>query len=156
MMQFKKARTILIFQIISNLLISGNFLLLGGLSGAWICIVGAMQSAAMYIFDRCCKKDVEKKRKILLVIFLAAYILGTIAVYQSWHDIVSGICAVLFVFSIIQKEAKHMRTFSLANCVCWLIYDVFVMAYSSILTHVAIIISILVAKYRLDRKVLKD
>ena len=155
MMQFKNARTILIFQIMSTLLISGNFLLLGGLSGAWICIVGAVQSAAMYFFDCYCKKDVEKKRKILLVFFLAAYITGTIVVYKSWHDIVSGICAVLFVFSIVQKEARHMRSFSLANCCCWLLYAVFTLAYTIILTHIAINISILVAKYRLDRKVSK-
>lgn len=152
MMQFKQAKHILIGQVFSNLLISVSFLLLGGLSGAWICIVAAIQAGVMFLFDRYCKKDTEKKRKLLLILFLAAYIVGTIVVYRDWNDIVSGICAVLYVFSVVQKEARHMRTFSLANAGCWLVYDVATMAYTSILTHIAIIISILTAKFRLDWK----
>lgn len=153
MMQFKQAKNILIGQIVSNVLISVSFLLLGGLSGAWICIVAAVQSAVMFVFDRYCKKDAGKKRRIFLAVFLIIYIVETAVVYQSWHDLVSGLCAVLFVFSIIQKEARHMRSFSLANSFCWLLYDVATMAYTSILTHLALIISILVAKYRLVCKV---
>ncbi len=152
MMQFKKASSILIGQVASNLIISISFLLLGGNSGAWICIAAAIQSVIMYFIDRFSQKNTGKKRKILLGIFLIVYIVGTIVFYQSWHDIFSGICAVLFVFSIVQKEAGKMRNFTLANSACWLVYDVATMAYTSIFTHLGILISTIIAKFRLDRK----
>ncbi len=150
--QFKKASSILLAGIGINLLSAASFLLLGGTSGGWICIAATVQTVIMYLIDHYSKKNTEIKRKILLVLFLAVYLVGTVITYQSWHDLFSFACAVWFVLSIVQKEAKNMRNFTLLNAFCWLVYDVATMAYTNVFTRLSLIVSIIVAKVRLDRK----
>jgi len=150
--QFKNVRWILISQIILNLLVSLNYALLGGLSGAWICILATVQTTLMFFIDKYCTENPDRIRNLLLPFFVAGYIIGTVIVYQSWHDIVSCVCAILFVLAIVQKDSSRYRKFIILNAILWIIYDIATMAYTSILTHGLEVVSIVIAMLRMDRQ----
>ena len=148
--QLKNVRLILLSQIALNLLVSANFALLGGLSGAWICILAAVQTTITYFIDKYCTKNPERIRNIMLPFFTAGYIIGTIIVYKDWNDIISCVCAILYVLAILQTNSAKYRKFIILNALLWIIYDFTTMAYTSILTHGLEAISILIAMIRLD------
>ena len=150
-MQFKNIRLILISQITLNLITAVGYLLLGGLSGAWICILATLQTTIMFFLEKYDSPKMQKLRSILLVLFAFGYVVGTIIVYKGWNDIVSCICAILFVLAIIQTQSSKYRKYILLNASLWTIYDITTMAYANILTHGLQIISILIAMVRHDQ-----
>lgn len=89
---------------------------------------------------------------MLLVLFVMAYVIGTMIVYVDWRDIVAGVCAVLFVLAIVQSESGKLRIIMMVNALLWIIYDYKTKAYTNILTHGLELLSILIAMVRLDRK----
>lgn len=148
--QFKNVKHVLLGEIASNLAVALSFVFLGGMSGAWICIVAVVQTIIIYWANKC---ELEtKKRKILMVVFAIAYVAGTVVVYKGWSDVVSCACALLYVMAIIQTEAKKYRWFMMANSFLWIIYDFNTAAYVNIITHGIVLISLLIAMVRLDRK----
>lgn len=148
--QFKDKRHILLGNVVNNLLVALQFALLGGLSGAWVCIVGAVQTVVMYFVDR--KPDAKKLWLCLLILFCAMYIVGTCIVYQGWGDILTCVCALFYVLAILQKDSKGFRRYILVNASVWIVYDIYTLAFSGMLTHGLALVSILVAMVRLDFK----
>lgn len=146
--QFKDVKHILIGEIVSNLSVALSYVFLGGMSGAWICIVAAVQTLIIYYAN---KHNLEqKKRNILTAVFAAAYVIGTIIVYQGWGDIVSCACALLYVMAIIQTDTAKYRWFMAANSFMWIIYDFTTLAFVNVITHGSVLISVIIAKIRLD------
>ena len=86
------------------------------------------------------------------VVFSIAYIVGSVLTYTQWPDIISCICALLFVLTIAQENASGMRNVMLVSMSLWIIFDISVGAYTNIITHGSTILSILTAKARLDKK----
>lgn len=150
--QFKNVEFILIGQIISNILVALSYLLLGGLSGAWICILAAVQTVIIYFLDKLDIKNKSRKKVVLLILFVVGYVVGTMMVYKDWRDVVAGICAILFVLAIMQTDSGKLRIIMMLNALLWIIYDYKTEAYTSILTHGLELLSILTAMIRLDRK----
>ncbi len=148
--QFKDVRHILLGNVISNLMVALQYGLLGGFSGAWICVVAAVQTIVMYFLDK--RENGQKLRKLLLVLFCAMYIVGTIIVYKGWGDILSCVCALIYVLAILQTDSKGFRRCIFVNASLWIVYDIYTMAYSGILTHGLELVSIVTAMLRLDRK----
>ena len=148
--QFKNVKHILLGEIASNLAVAFSFVFLGGLSGAWICIVAALQSLVIYFVN---KVDWTLRRKNLLsALFAFIYIIGTVVVYQGWADLVSCACSLLYILAIIQTDSKKYRWFMAANSFLWVIYDINTAAYVNIITHGILLVSILFAMVRLDRE----
>ena len=52
MMQLKKMKVILLFQLAVNLLTALTYILLGGLSGGGICLIAILQSAVMFFYNK--------------------------------------------------------------------------------------------------------
>lgn len=149
--QFKSVESILIGQIVSNVLVALSYWLLGGMSGAWICILAAVQTVIIYFLDKLDIKNKNRKKRVLLLLFVMGYVVGTMAVYKDWRDVVSGVCAILFVLAIIQTESAKLRIIMMLNAMLWVIYDYKTEAYTNILTHGLELLSILIAMIRLDR-----
>ncbi len=148
--QFKNVKYVLLGEILCNFTIALSYVFLGGLSGAWICIVGGVQALIIYLAN---KHDLAKgKRNILTVLFAAAYVIGTVVVYRGWSDILSCACALLYIMAIIQTDSAKYRRFMAANSCLWIIYDFAVLAYVNIITHGMLLVSLIVAMIRLDRK----
>ena len=65
--QFKRVELILIGQIISNLLVALSYWLLGGMSGAWICILAAVQTVIIFFLDKANIQNKSRKKLFLLI-----------------------------------------------------------------------------------------
>ena len=150
--QAKEAKMLLLGQFASNLLSAACYGLLGSLSGAWVCILAAIQTLLISFANR--KEAVQRQKYVRMigVIFSAAFILGTVWTYSSWPDVISCICALLFVITISQEKAGQMRTIMILSMSLWIVFDIAVGAYTSILTHGSTLASLLIARLRLDRK----
>ena len=99
----------------------------------------------------------EKSRQkrwipVISVVFSVAYVVGSVVTYSQWPDVISCVCALLFVLTIAQEDASKMRNVMLVSMTLWVIFDISVCAYTNIITHGSTIVSILAAKVRLDRK----
>ena len=148
--QFKDVKVVLAGQIAANLTTAFSYVFLGGISGAWICIVAAVQACIIYWGD--VKEFSDRARTIWTILFAVMYVVGTAVVYKHWGDLVSCACAMLYIGAIIQKDTSKFRWFAIANAALWLLYDMKTGAYVNIITHSIMLISYIAAKIRLDRK----
>lgn len=146
--QFKNLRTILVSQIIVNILAALNYALLGGFSGAGVNILAIIQTIWIYFYTR-------KGKKFSLpagVLCMAAYLLISIISFSGFPTILSCTAALLYALSVMQSSAKKYRFFCLFNSIVWIGYDIYTCAYTTIFTHGFLVISILIAIYRRDRR----
>lgn len=143
---------VLLGQILSNCFSGLSYGLLGSFSGAWVCILAAVHSTIV-TFVR--KMDDSIQRKwipVVSILFSLGYIAGSYFTYSRWPDVISCVCALLFVVTVSRSDASKMRSVMLLSMSLWVIFDILVGAYSSIFTHGSTIISIVAAKLRLDKK----
>lgn len=149
--QFKDKRYILAGQFLNNVLFSVSWGLLGGLAGAWICLLASVQILTLYFVGKAKEGVVFRRKLVVTAFFAAAYITGTCIVFKGWPDIVVCTCAMLFSLSIIQRDARRMRSVMFCNMVLWLIYDLALGAFANMMTHSLTLVSLVTAKIRLDR-----
>lgn len=148
--QLKNMKYILWCQIAANLLVAVSSAMLGGLSGAWICAVAAVQTVALYYLDK--RGISEKAKNWLLVLFAAMYVGGTVFVYQGWGDVVSCAGALLYLLAIVQKQSSKYRRYICLNTLLWLVYDLTILAFGNMITHGVEFVSAVVGILRLDIK----
>lgn len=150
--QARTAAGVLLGQFLANAFSGISYGLLGSLSGAWVCILAAVHSLLISLINK--RQGANRKKLVTLisVLFSAAYVIGSALTYAQWPDIISCICALLFVMTIAQEDAGKMRNVMLVSMSLWVIFDIAMGAYTNIITHASTIVSILTAKLRLDRK----
>lgn len=150
--QFKNEKIILLGQFLTNLFMAINFGLLGGLSAAWICMVAAFETLLMFLINKKCQKNKKVIKNVLVILFLIVFIIGTFVTYGGWPDILVCICAVLYTLSVAQEESGKIRSIMFFNAALWIIYDITLGAWTSIITHGLTLASIIAGMVRLDRK----
>lgn len=146
MMQFKSMKKILAGQIISNLLTASSYLLLGGISGAGICLIAIVQTVVMFAYN---VKKVPPHRWVIAV-FIALYIGCSAIYYKSPIDILSAAAAVTYALSVVQTKSSHSRLWYVFNPMLWMIYDLFVKGYANFVLHLSVFISTFIAILRND------
>ena len=150
--QARSAGGVLIGQILANGCSGISYGLLGSLSGAWVCVLAAAHSVLISFIRRMEKSQQKRWIPVMSVVFSIAYVAGSAVTYSQWPDVISCVCALLFVLTIAQEDASRMRNVMLVSMTLWVIFDISVCAYTNIITHGSTIVSILAAKVRLDRK----
>lgn len=151
-MQLKSMRNILIGHIIVNVTSASTYFLLGGFSGAGICIIAIIQSITMFVLN---VKNI-KPGLWLTAIFVALFVACSAVYYKSPIDILSGLAAILFAVSVVQTKASLSRAWFVFNPLAWLIYDLFTQAYVQMIIHAAIFISTTLSIFRNDLKKNKE
>lgn len=147
--QFKDVRYILLGEIASNLTVALSYLFLGGMSGAWVCIVAAIQTWIIYRMN---KKDIsEQVRKRILCVFALIYVIGTVIVFRGWADILTCICALLYLMAVSRAEGVAYRRYMILNSLLWVVYDIVTMAFVNVITHGTLLVSLIIARCRLDK-----
>ena len=150
--QFKDEKIILLGEIIANFTTAISFGLLGGLSGAWVCVLAAFQSTILFVLNKSRSPKRKMGKYIVSVVFAIAYIIGSIITYSIWQDIIVCVCALIYTYAVMQDTSKNMRTVIGVNMLLWIIYDLIIGAYTNMITHLLSALSVLTAKFRLDRK----
>ena len=146
MMQLKKVKIILLFQLAVNLLTALTYILLGGLSGGGICLIAIVQTIVMFLYNR---KE-KKPHWWVLAIFIAAYVACSVIYYKSIMDIFPALSAVCFAMSIAMSTPFMSRVWYVFNPLFWIVYDISTLAYVNLVIHVVVFISTVVALIRVD------
>lgn len=150
--QARSAGGVLLGQFLANAFSGLSYGLLGSLSGAWVCLLAAVHSVLISLANKKDETQRVKMVRIISVIFSGAYVIGSALTFIRWTDILSCICALLFVMTVAQKDAGKMRNVMLVSMSLWVIFDIAVGAYTNIITHGSTIVSLITAKIRLDRQ----
>ena len=149
MMQFKNMRLILLFQIISNLLASTNYLLLGGNTGAIVSVLAIAQSVIMYFYN-CRSKDPHKSVVIMFIMAYVACSAYNVITSKDLMELLPAFSAICFAVSLLQKDPAKFRIFGALNPSFWLPYDLYTESYVMFFVHFGILASCLWAMIRLD------
>lgn len=145
-MQFKNLKMVLACQIVSNVLCASTYFLLGGFSGAGICLIAILQSVVYFILNY---KKIEPPLYVA-IIFVCLFIGCSVVYYKSPIDLLSAGAAICFAISMAQKSSAKARIVYLLNPIFWTVYDIFTLAYVNTFIHGAIFVSTLFAIIRLD------
>lgn len=147
--QQKSKPKILCWQIGSFFLYSLQYLLIEAYSGMMMFSINMIRCIVFYI----CEKNIDKKQqknKIVFIIFILISLLCGGITYNSIYDILPILASLSGVIFTWQPSTKILRYGQIETCVCWIIYDAFVMAYIGILTESVIIISTIYALLQHD------
>ena len=144
----KSSSKILIAEFIMNASVVANYMLLGGITGAYLCIVATAHTTLSYVYT----KRNKNFPPIMTILFIAFYMACSAYTYKSTIDILPAICAVLFALAIVQKKPSGYRMLKCINSFVYVIYDIGIMAYTTSLTHGFLFASALIAIIRLDIK----
>ena len=146
-MQMKSMKGILLGQILANLFSASTYFLLGGFSGAGICLLAIVQAIVMYFYEQ------KGKTPHLAVIigFIVLYIACSIVYYKTFIDIFSAVAAVCYAISITQKSPTKARLWYVFNPLFWLIYSLFTRAYANVIMYVCIFVSTAFTLVRVDK-----
>ncbi|MBQ8408518.1 MAG: YgjV family protein [Clostridia bacterium] len=149
LMQFKNMKTILLFQIIVNLLASSNYLLLGGDTGAIVSALAIIQSVVMFLYSQ----RQRKPHLAVIVGFICAYVACStynIVMTRDLMELLPAFAAVCFSVSLVQEKPSVFRIWGALNPSFWLAYDLYTRSYVMFCVHLGILISSVVAMVRLD------
>lgn len=147
-MQFKKTKQILCCFILANVFFSISYLLLGGYVAAIIGTIAAIQTVINYFFQ---KKDKEIPKWLITIYFIVSFACGLIT-YKTVIDILPILGGLTYIWAIIQKEEKYIRRITLLNSSLWLVYNVFILAYSTVVSDIVTIASTIIGMLRFDMK----
>lgn len=144
--QTKNMKDALLCQIGCNGFGMLSYVLLGGFSGCGIYLIATVQSAIFFFIRRSGKEDPKWLNPVIIVAYMAC----SVATLKGWLDLVPMLAAVLCAIGLAQKKPKNYRIVLLLNGVIWLIYDVFVGAYTMLASHIITVGSALLGIIRLD------
>lgn len=146
--QLKDMKPILLLNVLCNVLSVVTFYFAGGMSGAWVCLIAIIQSLWIYDYTR----QGRSFPVWLNYIFIALYSGAILFTMKYAYDLLPGLAAIMYALGAVQKDSGKYRLFILVNSLSWIVFDLFTGAYTMIITHGLILVSILVAMIRLDRK----
>ena len=150
--QFRSIKAVLWMEIITNLLTALNYILLGSLSGTWICIVAAVQAVVMNYLNQRYLEEQDKNRVFVLIVFALIYVVGSVIVFEKWVDIFPCICALIYTMSVCQKDILRYKIISILNPSTWIIYDVVTRAYTTVVMRVILIVLTGIAIIRITQE----
>ncbi len=146
--QMKKLVPILIFEILANGLCALSYILLGGISGSYICLIAIAQSIISILYAH----NNKKVPNWITGIFIMVYVAVSAYTYATPMDILPGICAVTFALAIAQSKPSGYRLCMAINTALWIVYDLLVGAYTMIITHGLLLGSLIIAMVRYAKK----
>jgi hypothetical protein len=136
--QFKERRKIVACLMISCLLISSHFVLLGYYTAAGLAIV-----AAVRFFS-----GLFSTSKRLMSVFILASIIISVVTYSGILSILSGMGSIFGTTGTFCKNDKRLRELILVGTVLWLIHNILAKSPTAVLMECLFIGSNLVGYYR--------
>ena len=140
---FQKNKDRMLEYVVFNGIFFGiEYLLLGAYSGMFSNFFG--------IFRTYISKEKEKHKNLnkwyILLFFIIGYaIIGFISFDGKIVSLLPIIAEIIYVIALWQKDVKKIRIGTLLMVILWLIYDIFVKAYPSMITDLIVMSSTIVA-----------
>lgn len=149
--QFKRHKRIVLCKMLSELLFSVQYFLMGAYTGCLLDLVSGSRNFLFY-------KLVEKKRSTLPVIILFSLLVVVLGL-ASWAGPISLLpvaAKVLTTVSYGMKNERLLRFITLPSCFCWIAYNAVVGNWEAMLSDGLSLISILIAVYKFDILTVKN
>jgi hypothetical protein len=142
--QLNKRQTMLKFGMTAAFLYSLHFFLLGAPTGAAMNLIGALRSFVYF------RTKPSRKNIWIPLVFLTIASIATLLTWQGPVSLLALAGSVLGGIAFWQKNPKLMRHIAILVPPLWFTYNAMVGSYPGMFIEVAMLISILVGRYRLD------
>ncbi|HET7629927.1 MAG TPA: YgjV family protein [Candidatus Saccharimonadales bacterium] len=143
-----KFRTSMLWlRVISNVLWTIHFSLLGAWAGALMNGIGTVRSYTFNTYGA--KKD---RNPLLLYIILAAEIAGAFIVFDNLYGLLAVAGMIVATIGLWQLDTQRLRLVMLVSAVPWFIYDMLVGSIPGMIDEVLASISSMIALYRYRQK----
>ena len=136
----KEPTTILTYQITANFAYSVHYFLLGGLTGAFISFINIIRNIAFIKFNN---------KRIIVPIFILAYFIVTIIFYENIYSLLPMIATTAYLIFMPLNKKKYLLIGEIIGASLWLLYSIFVLSYSGMITESILIISNIIQLTRL-------
>jgi hypothetical protein len=138
----KNKDKMLVYVVFNGIFFGIEYLLLKAYSGMFSNFFG--------IFRTYVSKEKEKNTKFnkwyVLLFFIIGYIvMGFLSFDGRVISLLPIIAEIIYVLTLWQKKVKRIRLGTLIMVILWLIYDIFVKAYPSMITDLIVMLSTIVA-----------
>ena len=149
-LQCKSMKSLLKLLIISSGLLIINFAFLD----VWSLpdLILAVQTVITFIF----KVKNIKIPSAVIVLFMASLVTSTIYMYEGFLDILPGIAAMIYTFSIIQKKSSDCRILATLHTILYIIFDIGSGAWAMTVPHILLLCSAVIGIKKLDTKKTKS
>jgi len=144
-MQQKKYGMIVFCEVVNSFFSAVHYLILGGYTGMWICLVSCFTYVVYW--------DRNRKGKSTLGYQIVFGIMFTVLSLISWHSFVSIFVMIAKLVSAVSlgiKSPRIIRFMKLISFPCWLIYDLYMGSISGIIGDIMSIGSVVIGIVRLD------
>lgn len=129
----KKPITILMYQITSNFVYAVHYFLLGGISGAFNCVISIIRNIVLI--------RVKNNKVLIYLLFIGLYLLVTIIFYENIYSIFPMLANSIYLLLIMKNSRKSILIGGIFDALFWLIYSIFVLSYVGIVTEGILIVS---------------
>ena len=153
-MQTKKMAYLVIWQCMSNVFVVTQFMLRGEFSAMGVCVIGAVETLIIFLFDR-----KEKKFPIYLTVvftLLSITVASVVVFMKGSFDLVSDsipmLASVLFNIAMATTRSSVARILMMLNSSLWLLLNVINFNLSLAITYSILVAMTIVGIIRLDRK----
>lgn len=144
---FKKLNHIIIGEVVLNAVFGINYALLSAWSGLAVALAATVHSLCVTYFNN----NDKKFPWWISLIFVAIYGAITVFTFDGIKDIFPFISSVMFTLAITQKVPLKYRLLKATLSLMWLVYDLCVMSYGSVITRILSIFSHGIAIIRNDK-----
>ena len=155
--QFKNKTTLLLIQLVGNVLFAINFFMLGAYVGGLLNTI-AIFRALVYLKKDSLKIPIGLVNAGFIFLYFVSYAL-VFTVFGKEFTVANAIIEMLPVigmtaltFGFAANGSKAVRLSTLINCPCWLIYNICIFSLGGILCEIVCLGSLVSAILRLDVK----
>ncbi len=145
--QQKSHKNILVFQMVSGVLFTVHYLLLGAYTGAVMNLLGAMRSL---VYSNRNKKWASNI--IWPICFSIAFAVSGVLTWANVFSVLPMIAMLLSSVVLWIENPKINRSLSIPSSSCWLLYNIKTVSYPGITTEIFVLASIIIGIIRLDIK----
>ena len=145
--QQKTHKNILVFQMVSGLLFTAHYVLIGAYTGAIMNLVGAFRSL---VYSNRNKKWASSI--IWPILFSVGFLISGILTWENAFSVLPLIAMLMSSVVLWIEKPKINRMFSLPTSTCWLIYNIKTDSFAGTATEIFVLTSIIIGIVRLDIK----
>lgn len=127
---------LLLNKLIADCLWTLHYILLGAVSGAFVCAIGILRE---FVFLNKRKKWAQGKRWLML--FLLLSILSAVLTWKNGFSVLPTIASILSVFSFWKGNPTWTKILSFPILVCFMTYNIFSLSYAGIINEILVLIS---------------
>ena len=127
----KDTKTILTYQVTANFLYAVHYFLLGALTGAFVSAINMIRNIVF----------IRTKNKIFVLVFIILYLIITIIFYENIYSLAPMLATTCYLVFMPSGKKKYLLIGEIISASLWLLYSVFVLSYSGIITEFILIVS---------------